>query len=70
MVTVGLIIGIAGAIALTRVMKSLLFEVSPLDPTALTLAAASMILIGLLAGYLPANRAARVDPVNVLRDEG
>jgi len=70
LVTIGLILGLAGAIALTRVMKSLLFEVSPLDPTALTAAAASVILIGLLAGYLPASRAARVDPVNVLRDEG
>ena len=70
LVAIGLAIGIAGAIALTRVMKTLLFEVSPLDPIALAVACASMILIGLLAGYLPANRAARVDPVTTLRDEG
>jgi ABC-type lipoprotein release transport system permease subunit len=60
----------AGAFALTRVMKSLLFEVSPLDPLALTVACVTMTLIGLLAGFLPANRAARVDPVTTLRKEG
>lgn len=70
MVVVGLVLGLLGAFALTRVMKSLLFEVSPLDPLALTVACASMTLIGLLAGFLPANRAARVDPVTTLRDEG
>ena len=70
MVAVGLAIGLLGAFALTRVMKSLLFEVSPLDPLALTVACVSMILIGLLAGLLPASRAARVDPLTTLRDEG
>jgi len=70
MVAVGLVFGLLGAFALTRVMKSLLFEVSPLDPLALTVACVSMILIGLLAGLLPASRAARVDPVTTLRDEG
>ncbi len=70
MVAVGLVFGMLGAVALTRVMKSLLFEVSPLDPLALTVACVSMTVIGLLAGFLPANRAARVDPVTTLRDEG
>jgi len=70
MVGVGLVFGLLGAFALTRVMKSLLFEVSPLDPLALTVACVSMILIGLFAGLLPAARAARVDPVTTLRDEG
>jgi putative ABC transport system permease protein len=70
MVAVGLVFGMLGAVALTRVMKSLLFEVSPLDPLALTVACVSMMVIGLLAGFLPANRAARVDPVTTLRDEG
>jgi ABC-type lipoprotein release transport system permease subunit len=51
-------------------MKSLLFEVSPLDPVALTAACLSMTLIGLVAGFLPASRAARIDPVTTLRDEG
>jgi putative ABC transport system permease protein len=70
LVAVGLVFGLLGAFGLTRVMKSLLFETSPLDPFALAVACASMILIGLLAGFLPAARAARVDPVTTLRDEG
>jgi putative ABC transport system permease protein len=51
-------------------MKSLLFEASPLDPFALAMGCVSMLLLGLLAGFLPAARAARVDPVTTLRDEG
>ncbi len=70
MVAAGLVLGTLGAVALTRVMKSLLFEVSPLDPVALAVACVAMMLIGLLAAFLPANRAARVDPVTTLREEG
>jgi ABC-type lipoprotein release transport system permease subunit len=51
-------------------MKNLLFGVSPLDPLALAIACAAMTLIGLFAGLAPASRAARVDPVTTLRDEG
>ena len=70
MIMVGLVLGMLGVFALTRVMKSLLFQVSPLDPFALAVACVSMTLIGLLAGFIPASRAARVDPVTTLRDEG
>jgi ABC-type antimicrobial peptide transport system permease subunit len=70
MVAVGLVFGLLGAFALTRVMKSLLFEVSPLDPLTLIFACVSMIVIGLVAGFLPASRASRLDPVTTLRDEG
>jgi putative ABC transport system permease protein len=70
LVAVGLGLGLAGAFALTRVMKNLLFEVSPLDPVALTAACVSMAVIGMFAGFIPALRAARVDPVVTLRDEG
>jgi putative ABC transport system permease protein len=69
MVLVGLAIGLAGAFALTRVMTSLLFEVSALDPLAFTLAAVSMAVIGLMAALIPASRASRVDPVTALRSE-
>jgi predicted lysophospholipase L1 biosynthesis ABC-type transport system permease subunit len=69
LVGTGLALGMCGAFALTRVMKSLLYEVSPLDPLALSAACASMLVIGVVAGLVPASRAARVDPVTALRDE-
>ena len=70
MLIVGLVGGLAGAFALTRVMKSLLFNVSALDPIALAVACVLMTLVGILAAWIPASRAARVDPMTVLRDEG
>ncbi|HUD99157.1 MAG TPA: FtsX-like permease family protein, partial [Bryobacteraceae bacterium] len=70
MLIVGLAGGLAGACALTRVLKSLLFQVSALDPVALAVACVLMTLVGLLAAWIPASRAARVDPMTVLRDEG
>lgn len=70
LVSVGLGFGLLGAFGLTRVMKNLLFETSPLEPFSLGMACLSMMLIGLLAGFLPAARAARVDPVTTLREEG
>jgi putative ABC transport system permease protein len=69
LVTIGLVLGLAGAAALTRVMTTLLFDVSPLDPLALTLAATAMLAIGLVAAFVPANRAARVNPMAVLHEE-
>jgi putative ABC transport system permease protein len=70
MLLVGLTAGLAGAVALTRVLKSLLFQVSALDPAALAVACVLMTLIGILAAWIPASRAAHVDPMTVLRDEG
>jgi putative ABC transport system permease protein len=69
MILVGLVSGLAGAVALTRVVKGLLFEVSALDPLAFTVAAVAMTAIGLLAALIPASRAARVNPVTALRSE-
>jgi predicted permease len=69
MALLGIAIGAAGAIAATRVMKDLLFGVSATDP--LTFAAVAFLLAGvtLLASYLPARRATKVDPIVALRYE-
>src|SRR5208282_3839780 len=69
MVLFGIGIGLAAALALTRLMASMLFGVRPSDP--LTLAAVSLLLaaVSLLACYVPARRATRVDPVIALRYE-
>jgi predicted permease len=69
MVVLGLGLGLAGAFALTRIIKTLLFEVSVLDPLAFGVAAATMLVIGLVASLVPASRASRVDPVAALRSE-
>ena len=70
MVLLGLAIGVAGALALTRVMRTLLFEVSAMDPLAFAVAAFAMTIVGLVAALVPASRASRVDPVKALRSEG
>ena len=66
---VGSVIGLIGAAALGRVISSLLYEVSATDPLTLALVTVLMILTAGLAGYLPARRAATVDPVSALRSE-
>jgi putative ABC transport system permease protein len=70
MTSAGLVFGLFGVLALTRVIRSLLFEVSPLDPLALAAACAVMLVIGVGAGFLPAHRASRIDPIVTLRDAG
>ena len=68
-VVVGLAIGLAGALALTRLMHTLLFEVSPSDPITFGAVALCVILAALLACYIPARRATKVDPLIALRYE-
>jgi ABC-type antimicrobial peptide transport system permease subunit len=67
MIAAGLAAGLVGAFGLTRLVKSLLFDVSAFDPLVLTVATGTMIVIGLLATLVPAGRAASVDPVSALR---
>ena len=66
---VGILIGIAFALALTRLMSSLLFEVSATDPATFVTVALLLASVGLLACCLPARRATRVDPIVALRYE-
>jgi ABC-type antimicrobial peptide transport system permease subunit len=63
----GIAVGIGVALALTRVMSALLFGVSPIDPVTYVAVAASLATVALLATYLPARRASRVDPIVALR---
>ncbi len=65
----GVLAGMAGALALSRVMASLLFELSPTDPSTLAATATLLAAVALLASYLPARRATRVDPLIALRSE-
>jgi ABC-type antimicrobial peptide transport system permease subunit len=66
---VGVVIGLGAAAASTRALRSLLFGVEALDPMTFFAVAGAMVLVGVLAAYLPARRASRVDPIESLRGE-
>jgi putative ABC transport system permease protein len=65
----GIVLGTVGAFALTRLMKGFLFHVTPTDPATFVSVALFLLLVALLASYIPARRATRVDPVVALRYE-
>ena len=66
---IGCVFGLLGAVAVSRLLRSFLFAVSPFDPVVLTLAAVAMLLLALAASALPARRASRTDPMLALRGE-
>src|SRR5688572_12531382 len=65
----GVLVGLPGALGAGRLIESLLFGLAPRDPATIAAAAFVLISVAALAGYLPAARAMRVDPVVALRDE-
>jgi len=66
---IGIGVGLAAALALTRLMTSMLYQVDPIDPLTFSAVSAFLIVVALAAAYLPARRATRVDPVIVLKEE-
>jgi ABC-type antimicrobial peptide transport system permease subunit len=69
MAFVGVAVGVAGALGLTRLMANQLFGVTAHDPLTFVAVATLLMLVALLACYLPARRAVRVDPIIALRYE-
>jgi predicted permease len=66
---IGCCIGAIGAVFATRLLRSMLFKVDPLDPVVIVLAAASIFLLALIASLVPARRAATIEPMQALRTE-
>jgi putative ABC transport system permease protein len=69
LVLAGLVCGSAGALAASRALATLLFGVTPTDPLTFAGVGTALAIVALLATYVPARRAAAVDPMNALRSE-
>jgi len=69
MTVIGGVIGVAGALALSQGAKSMLYQMSGADPLVVVSSVSFLALVALAAGYVPARRASRVDPMQALRYE-
>jgi putative ABC transport system permease protein len=69
MVLIGVALGLVGAYILTRVLSNLLYGISVTDPSTFVSMSLLLIIIALLASYIPARRATKVDPIIALRSE-
>ena len=69
LLVVGLVLGVSGAVFATRLMQGLLFGVAPNDPITLALVAVAMAAVGIAACWLPALRAASIDPAIAIRNQ-
>jgi ABC-type antimicrobial peptide transport system permease subunit len=65
----GIAVGLAGALGLAQFMRTLLFGVAPADPVTLSAVVALLVATAVVAAYIPARRATRVDPVQALRQQ-
>jgi len=67
MIAIGVVIGLGAALGVTRLVSSFLYGLTPMDPASIALATMALIAVTIMAGYLPARRATRVDPMVALR---
>jgi predicted permease len=68
LVAIGIALGVAASLALSPVVRTLLYQLEPRDPATIVVAAVALAIVGLLAGWLPARKAASIDPARVLRE--
>ena len=68
-VALGVVLGFVGALAVTRLIGTLLYDVSPIDPVSFATVSALLLAVGIVASYVPARRASKVDPLVALRTD-
>jgi len=66
---VGVLLGLAGVVSSTRFLRSLLFEINPLDPATLASVICILLVVSAVACYIPTLRATNADPASILREE-